>query len=58
MMVVPIVAVRMMVVAIIVMMVMVVAIVMMVIVAVPCCGWSSAADGDYANYTHCCSDLP
>ena len=50
MMAVPIVAVRMMVVT-IVMMVMIIAIVMMMamMVAVPSCGWSNAADCDYAD---------
>jgi len=29
------------------------------VTVIPICGgWSRAADCDYANYTHCCSDLP
>ena len=42
-------------------MMVIVTIVMMVVtmmITVPSCGWSRAADCDYANYTHCCSDLP
>ena len=59
MVVVPIVAVRMMVVT-IVMMVMIVAIVMMMTmrVAIPRCGWSSAADCNCAENAYCRSDLP
>ena len=40
---------------------MVVTVVMMVVpmmITVPSCGRSRAADCDYANYTHRCSDLP
>ena len=29
-----------------------------VVITVPSCGWSRAADCDYADNAHCCSDLP
>jgi len=44
-----------------VVMMVIVTIVMMIVtmmITVPSCGWSRAADCDYADNAHCCSDLP
>ena len=44
-----------------VVMMVIVTIVMMIVtmmITVPSCGWSRAADCDYADNAHYCSDLP
>ena len=61
MMVVGVIGVQMTVMVVAIVMMVIVTVVMMVVsmmVAVPSCGWSRAADCDYANYAQCCSDLP